>query len=310
MATKYSFRIDSIYNDQRVDKVIASHCKKEGINISRSSLKTQKAKIYVNGREEKLSYITKINDLIEFELPEPRKVNLVPQDIDFEVIYSDDHLAVINKPAGLTVHIGAGHFDNTLVNGLLYKFQGNLSSICGVERPGIVHRLDKDTSGIMLVALSEIAQQKLSTAFKNREIKKIYYAIVKGYTLPDGKIELPIGRDPKNRKRMAVVPDGKMAITYYKTIAQSNNVSLVEIELKTGRTHQIRVHFSHSGHPVVGDPVYSSDWKKYNLNGIALISKKIGFYHPIEGKWMEFEIPFNELFLKLFKIFEIGFNIS
>ncbi|MGC8765206.1 MAG: RluA family pseudouridine synthase [Brevinematia bacterium] len=300
MERRLLFTVEKELSSQRLDKTVVSLCNKRGINLSRSGIKSKGIKILVNGREERLSYITRENDRIEFEIPEPEKPYIVAQKIDFDVVYSDEHLAVINKPAGLTVHIGAGHYENTLVNGLLYRFKERLSSIGGVERPGIVHRLDKDTAGIMLVALSEIAHQRLSLAFKNREIRKIYYAIVKGHPPAEGKIELPLGRSPSNRKKMAVREDGKVAITLYRTICYSKDVSLVEIELKTGRTHQIRVHFSHLGHPIIGDPIYSRNWKKYKL---ALISKKIGFFHPIKNEWMEFEVPFDDNFLRLFEEF-------
>ncbi len=302
---KISFKVNKELALQRLDKVIVNFCKKEGINFSRSAIKSYNITPVVNGKVEKLSYITKENDGVEFEVPEPKKLNLQPQNVDFDVIYSDNYIAVINKPAGLSVHIGAGHYENTLVNGLLYRFQGRLSSIGGVERPGIVHRLDKDTSGIMIVALDETAHQKMVEAFAKREIKKIYYAIVRGILPKEGCVTLPIARSKKNRKKMAVDPRGREAITLYKTIYSVEEVSLVEVEPKTGRTHQIRVHFSHLGHPIIGDPLYSRDWKRYKLNGLALISRRIGFYHPIEGNWMEFEVPFNENFLKLFKMFNI-----
>ncbi len=289
------FVVNNSSAGNRLDKVVIDHCKICGINITRSGLKSQGVKIYVNNKLEKLSYIVKENDNVEFDIPEPKKCELKPENIEFEVLYSDNDIAVINKPAGLTVHIGAGHFDNTLVNGLLYRFAGKLSSIGGIERPGIVHRLDKDTSGLMVVALSEIAHHKLIDAFKQRLVKKVYYAIVKGHPPEEGRIELPISRSPVNRKKMAVNPKGKEAITIYKTLSYGKDASLVEIEIKTGRTHQIRVHMSHIGHPIIGDPIYSKDKK----NTLALIAKKLGFNHPISGEWLEFEVPFTKEFLNL-----------
>ncbi|MEJ5284446.1 MAG: RluA family pseudouridine synthase [Brevinematia bacterium] len=290
-----NFVVNASSAGNRLDKVVIDHCKIFGINITRSGLKSQGVKIYVNGKLEKLSYIVKENDNVEFDIPKPKKCELKPENIEFEVLYSDDDIAVINKPAGLTVHIGAGHFDNTLVNGLLYKFEGKLSSIGGIERPGIVHRLDKDTSGLMVVALSEIAHHKLIDAFKQRLVKKVYYAIVKGHPPEEGRIELPISRSPVNRKKMAVNPRGKEAITIYRTLSYGKDASLVEVEIKTGRTHQIRVHMSHIGHPIIGDPIYSKDKK----NALALIAKKLGFNHPVSGEWLEFEVPFTKEFLNL-----------
>ncbi|MCX7820987.1 MAG: RluA family pseudouridine synthase [Brevinematales bacterium] len=300
------FMVDKYLVGNRLDKVVVDYCKTLGVNITRSGLKSQGIKIYVNEKLEKLSYIVKEKDKIEFQIPEPQKSELKPENIEFEVLYSDNDIAVINKPAGLPVHIGAGHKNNTLVNGLLYRFEGRLSSIGGIERPGIVHRLDKDTSGLMVVALSEIAHQKLTELFKQRLVKKVYYAVVKGYTPETGKIELPISRSSSNRKKMAVNPKGKEAITIYKTLAYGKETSLVEVEIKTGRTHQIRVHFSHIGHPILGDPIYSRDFKKYKL---ALIAKKLAFNHPVSGDWLEFEIPFTEDFLRLFKELEIEYKI-
>ncbi len=298
---KECFRVESVSNE-RLDKVVVDYANSKRINLTRSGLKSQDIKIFVNGRVEKYSYAVRVGDLIEFEIPEPKKLDLKPEKIDFDIVYEDEDIAVINKPSGLTVHVGAGHMDGTLVNGLLYKFQGRLSSIGGVERPGIVHRLDKDTAGLMIVALSEVAHQRLTEEFKERKVKKVYYAIVKGYTPEEGKIELPIGRSPSNRKKMAVTKNGKEAITLFRTIGYGDNVSLVEVEIKTGRTHQIRVHLSHIGFPIIGDPLYSRNSKGYNL---ALMAKKIGFFHPVSGKWIEFEIPFNDNFLKLFSQFSI-----
>ncbi len=299
------FAVNSSFANKRLDRAVVDYCKVSGINITRSGVKSRNIKIYVNGKLEKLSYIVKENDIIEFDIPQPKKLDLKPENIEFEVLYSDNDIAVINKPQGLTVHVGAGHLDNTLVNGLLYRFSGKLSPIGGVERPGIVHRLDKDTSGLMVIALSEIAHHRLTEAFKQRQVRKIYYAVVKGHPPESGRIELPISRSPVNRKKMAVNQRGKEAITIFKTLAYGKEASLVEIEIKTGRTHQIRVHFSHIGHPLIGDKIYSKD-KKHNL---ALIAKKLAFKHPITEEWLEFEVPFTKNFLELLDKMNIKYQL-
>lgn len=292
MSYNIEFIVSNEVAGERLDKVIADYCIKENLPLTRSGIKSRGIKIRVNSGEEKLSYIVKAGDKIEFEIPPPERSEIKPMEMDLEILYIDNDIAVINKPAGIVVHAGAGHKENTLVNGLLYVLGNKLSSIGGVERPGIVHRLDKDTSGIMLVALNDISHHRLVNMFKERKILKVYYAIVKGYTEEMGEINLPIGRNPSNRKKMCVNPKGKEAFTSYRTIKYLNNASLVEAIPKTGRTHQIRVHFSHIGHPILGDPIYSRDYKKYGLKGIALVAKKVSFFHPINtDKLMEFEIP-------------------
>jgi len=298
MPKNIKFRFEGI-EDKRVDIVIAEYCKKNSIPLTRSGIKSQNVKIYVNGKEEKPSYSLKRGDEISFQIPDPEPLELISAEVNFQTLYVDNHLSVINKPAGVVVHPSPGHITDTLVNGLIYTFKDKLSSIGGKERPGIVHRLDKDTYGLMIVALTDFAHQKLSEQFKSRNIKKIYHAIVKGHTQKEGVINLPIGRSPYNRKKMCVIESGRASITIYRTLQYFKDSSLVEIEIKTGRTHQIRVHFFHIGHPVLGDPLYSRDYKKYGLCGIALVSKRIGFIHPQTDEWMEFEIDYPEEIKKL-----------
>ncbi len=277
---------------ERLDVVIASACPE----VSRSALKARGVESFVNGKPEKLSYRVRAGDAVEFELPPPDLTSLEPQDVPFDILYSDDCIAVVNKPAGLPVHPASGHPDRTLVNGLLFRLGGKLSTAGGDFRPGIVHRLDMDTSGLMIVALTDEAHRKLAADFKARKVHKVYHAVVKGSIPGSGTIDLPVGRSLRDRKKMAVIepPDGKPAVTDYRLLEALGDYSYVEAVIHTGRTHQIRVHFSHVGHPVVGDPIYSRGFKAYSSTGLALCAKKLRFEHPATGKTMEFEIELPE----------------
>jgi 23S rRNA pseudouridine1911/1915/1917 synthase len=290
MRKKYSFIASNETINQRLDTVAVLHCRDQGIELTRSGIKARDIGLFVNGKLEKLSYPVKENDKIEFEIPESAPSELKAEFVDFEMVYCDEDIAIVNKPFGLTVHPSKGHESQTLVNGLLYKLKGKLSSIGGIERPGIVHRLDKDTAGLLIIALNDKAHHKLAEDFKARRIKKIYHAIVKGYLEESGKIDAPIGRSPHDRKKMAIITDGKPAITEYKTLEYLNHHTYVEINLLTGRTHQIRVHFSSLGHSVAGDPIYSRNFKQYGLTGIALCAKRLEFLHPISERALQFEI--------------------
>jgi len=275
----------------RLDKVVTQAVE----DLTRSSLKNRQIPVWVNRKEEKLSYKVKEQDQILIKIPEVKPLEILPQkEVEFDLIYSDDDIAIVNKPAGLTVHPAHGHEDKTLVNGLLYKLKGKLSSIGGVERPGIVHRLDKDTSGLLIVALTDRAHHKLTEDFKDRKITKIYQAVVKGNPPEKGRIEEPIARSRKDRKKMAVVSGGKPSITEYEVLEQLQNHALLKIHLLTGRTHQIRVHFAHLGYPVVGDVLYSRHPGKYKLKGLALCASELHFNHPVSGKEMHFKIDLPE----------------
>jgi len=217
-------------------------------------------------------------------------------------VYEDDDIAVINKPQGLTVHPASGNYTDTLVNALMFRLD-NLSSINGEIRPGIVHRLDKDTSGIMVVAKNDKAHVSLSTQIAERKVKKQYLAIVEG-NMPElqGKIEAPIGRSKKDRKQMAVVSDGRYALTGYRVIESFSTNSLVLFDLHTGRTHQIRVHAKHVGHPIVGDPVYGYKKQKFNLGGQLLHSYSLTLTHPVTGEEMNFTAKIPEYFTEVYNI--------
>jgi 23S rRNA pseudouridine1911/1915/1917 synthase len=244
----------------------------------------------VNGKMEKLSYRVKEGDRIEFLFVKPKELKVFPQKVEFDIVYRDEDIVVINKPYGLTVHPAKGHEEGTLVHGLVYYLGGRLPILSGPDRPGIVHRLDRDTAGLMIVALNEKAHRILSEDFRNRKITKIYHAVVRGRITGSGRIDQAIGRSSRERKKMAVRIGGKSAVTEYRVLENLDEHSYVEINILTGRTHQIRVHFSHIGHAIEGDRLYSSAPSRYGLTGLALCAKKISFIHPVRGVKMNFEI--------------------
>lgn len=269
--------------------------------FSRSHIKTmlEKKKITVNGNVTKAGLSLKVGMKIEVEPLEIEKISTEPENIDFEIVYQDEDLAVINKPQGLVVHPCSSTKSGTLVNGLLYKIK-DLSGINGEFRPGIVHRLDKDTSGLLVVAKNDMAHKNLAEQIKNKTAKRNYLALLEG-NLNDlqGHLETYIGRDPKDRKKMAVLKDGKLAVTDFKVLKQFLGCCLVEFMLQTGRTHQIRVHAKHLHHPVVGDKLYGKEVK--NLKGQLLHAYKLSFVHPRTGKLMTFEAKLPDYFEKYLK---------
>jgi 23S rRNA pseudouridine1911/1915/1917 synthase len=273
---------------ERLDKYLAEQCQ-----ISRSYAKKliSEGQVTVNGRSAKASQKLNIGDRIVAEILPPSPISLAPEAIPLKVIYEDNDLIVIDKPAGLVVHPAAGHHSGTLVNAILAHCP-DLGTIKGTIRPGIVHRLDRDTSGLMMVAKNDAAHASLSRQIKQRSIKKGYLALLVGHLSPDqGAIEAPIGRHPKDRKRMAVVSGGREARTAYKVIEYFDGYTLVEAMPETGRTHQIRVHFAAIGHPIFGDPVYG---KRSPLLGRQFLhAYKLGFTLPSSGKYVEFkaELP-------------------
>jgi len=291
MATRITFVAES---RDRLDKIVASSLQKEGYEITRSSLKSRSIPITVNGRSEKLSYEVHPGDIIVVEIPDPQPVDLQPEPVPFSILYQDEHIAIINKPAGVVVHPARGHDRGTLVHGLLYHLGEHLSSIGGQERPGIVHRLDKDTSGLIIVALNDTAHHRLIEDFKNHRIQKIYHAVVKGHPPGEGRIDAPIGRSPHDRKKMAIVPNGKPALSEYRVLEYLRDHALVEVRIHTGRTHQIRVHMASLGHPIAGDPLYSRHASSYHLTGLALCARELAFVHPITGQPLSFSIDLPE----------------
>lgn len=249
--------------------------------------------VKVNGKTAKASLVLKAGDSVEVTVPAIREYSVKPENIPLDIVYQDCDLAVINKPQGMTVHMGNGNREGTLVNALLYSLD-NLSGINGVLRPGIVHRIDKDTSGLLLVAKNDKAHLALSRQIADKTCRRSYLALLEGVMKDEGgTVTTYIGRDPKNRLKMAVVPEnrGRLAVTEYSVVSRYEGYTLCAFDLKTGRTHQIRVHAKHLGHPVVGDPVYGIKKQRFSLNGQLLHAYKIEFSHPSTGERMSFKAP-------------------
>lgn len=260
--------------------------------------------ILVNGKNAKVSYKIQENDKISVEIPEPKQIELKAQNIPIEIIYEDSDIIVVNKPKGMVVHPANGNPDGTLVNAIMAICKDSLSGIGGEIRPGIVHRIDKDTSGLLIVAKNDNAHVKMSEQIKNHEVKKTYIALVKGIVKDDeATIDMPIGRSKKDRKKMDIDKNGKNAITHFKVLKRYQGYTLLEINIETGRTHQIRVHLSNIGYPIVGDMVYSNGKNEFNVQGQMLHAKSIEFVHPITLKKMKVEAPlptyFNEVLEEL-----------
>ena len=256
--------------------------------------------VLVNGKVVKAGYSLRLTDDIEMGEVVEKVLSNEPQDIPIDIVYEDSDLAVINKPQGMVVHPAVKNYDGTLVNALMYKLD-SLSSINGVIRPGIVHRLDKDTSGLMVVAKNDNAHVSLSEQISKKDCRRIYWALVDGVVKENGEIITHIGRDARNRLKMAVVDEdkGKIAHTMYRVLEVFDKYSLIEFELKTGRTHQIRVHSTHLHHPIVGDKLYNSNKCKFNLDGQLLHAKKLILTHPSTNKVMEFESELPDYFEKV-----------
>ena len=296
------FKVTEKDQNKRLDIYIASL----NLNISRSlaQKKIEKGEILVNDNRAKESYKIKNEDIIKIILLEPQETQIKAQDIKLNIVYEDNDILVINKEKGMVVHPGNGNLDGTLVNAILNHCKDSLSGIGGEIRPGIVHRLDKDTSGLMVVAKNDKAHINLSEQIKNREVTKIYTALIRG-VLPENEatIDMPIGRSNKDRKKMAVRKDGKTAITHIKVEKRYKNFTLIKVKIDTGRTHQIRVHMAEIGYPIVGDEVYSNGKNEFNVHGQMLHSTILKFKHPITNKNLNFEaeLPnyFKEVLYKL-----------
>lgn len=258
-------------------------------------------RVKVNNNIIKSNYKIKIGDRIIIDIPEPKEQDLVPEDIDLKIVYEDEDIIVINKPKDMVVHPAVDNYEGTLVNALIAHCGEQLSNIGGTIRPGIVHRIDKDTSGILVVAKTNTAHRKLSEDLKLNKIKRIYSTLVQGVIIEkSGKIDAPIGRHDINRINMSVnTRVGKRAVTYFKVIERFKNATHLETRLETGRTHQIRVHMAYIGHPVIGDKKYGDRNQKYNIKGQALHAKTLAFHHPTTGEYMEFNAPLPGYFTQL-----------
>ena len=253
--------------------------------------------ILVNGKNAKVSYKIQENDKISVEIPEPKQIELKAQNIPIEIIYEDSDIIVVNKPKGMVVHPANGNPDGTLVNAIMAICKDSLSGIGGEIRPGIVHRIDKDTSGLLIVAKNDNAHVKMSEQIKNHEVKKTYIALVRGvFKENEATIDMPIGRSPSDRKKMAVNKNGKNAITHIKVLKRFDKYTLLKVNIETGRTHQIRVHLSHIGYPIVGDYTYSNGKNEFGVEGQMLHAKELEFKHPITGKILHLEAKLPDYF--------------
>ena len=278
---------------QRLDKYLAG----EMTNLSRSRIKelVQAGEVLVNGKKSKVSYKVQKGDLIQVTVLPLEPLKLEAENISLDIVYEDEDVIVVNKPQGMVVHPAAGHPSHTLVNALLYHTRDLADSPEGF-RPGIVHRIDKDTSGLLMVAKNAAARESLEKQLAAKSNKRQYLAIVHGnFAEEEGTIDAPIGRNPKDRKQMAVVEKGKSAVTHFKVLEQYQGYSLVECQLETGRTHQIRVHMAYIGHPLAGDPLYGPR-KTLPGHGQFLHAKTLGFEQPSTGEWLEFSVQPPEIF--------------
>jgi 23S rRNA pseudouridine1911/1915/1917 synthase len=260
-------------------------------NKSRSYIQNliEEGNVFVNKVVKKSSYKLLVEDNVEVTIPSPVALNINPENIPLDILYEDSDVIVVNKPQGMVVHPAAGVHEGTLVNALISHCK-DLSGINGVTRPGIVHRIDKDTSGVIVIAKNDYSHNKLAQQFKEHSMKRIYLALVEGIVKQDaGTVDASLARHPKERIKIAVVKDGRRAVTHYNVVERYKNNTLIECSLETGRTHQIRVHMAHINHPVVGDPVYGYKKQRFKLNGQMLHAKLLGFIHPTSGEYMEFE---------------------
>lgn len=294
--------------DERLDASVSRN-----LEISRTAAARliEEGAVTVNGKvARKKSVRTAQNDRLSVVLPPERECVALPQDIPLSIVYEDDDVAVVNKPQGMVVHPAPGNPDGTLVNALLYHMKGRLSTINGVIRPGIVHRIDKDTAGLLAVAKNDAAHASLAAQIKAHSFTRVYNAVVIGtFDPPEGCIDAPIGRHPTHRKKMAVTDkNSKPAVTHYRTLERFPGYSFCEFRLETGRTHQIRVHSLYRGHPLVGDPLYAPEAGKnrFGLVGQCLVARVLGFIHPVTGEYMEFSCDLPDYFKKTLTLLHGG----
>lgn len=305
--SNYAF-VFSGTDNKRLDLFVAEEV---DISRSRSAALIKEGNVTVNkkvvGKSVKLSQ----NDLVEVFVPKAEPYTVKPQNIPIDIVYEDDDLLVVNKPKGMVVHPAAGNYENTLVNAVLYHCGDSLSGIGGVLRPGILHRIDKDTSGLLLVAKNDNAHNRLAFQIKEHSLTREYEAVVYGNIKDDsGKVDAPIGRHPVKRKQMAVTDkNSKSAVTHYEVLERFGAFTHIKCRLETGRTHQIRVHMSYIGHPLAGDAVYGPKKVIKELSGQCLHAKKLGFIHPVTDKYMEFDSKLPDYFVKFLEVCRKNGNI-
>lgn len=292
----YSFCVDESNSKKRIDKFLADNI--EEITRSATAQLIEKGNVKVNDKLINKNYKLKIADIIRIIIPDPVEYEANAEDIELDIVYEDDDLIVVNKPKGMVVHPAAGNYSGTLVNALLYYCKDNLSGINGVLRPGIVHRIDKNTSGLLIIAKNDNSHKFLAEQIKEHSFTREYEAIVVGNLKDDkGTVDAPIGRHHIDRKKMTVTErNSKNAVTHYEVIARYKGYTHIKCNLETGRTHQIRVHMAYIGHPVAGDDVYGTKKEKLNFTGQCLHAKKIGFIHPSTKEYIEFNSQLPEYF--------------
>lgn len=284
---KITAQIDEYNSSLRLDKYISEI----NTQLTRSYIQQliQDGNVLVNGKTVKTAYKVNDGDEIIIDIPESKPLEIIAQDISLDIVYEDEDIIFINKPKGMVVHPAHGNYEGTLVNAILAHCKDNLSGINGVIRPGIVHRIDKDTTGILVVAKNDKAHQHLANQFKEHTINRIYIALVKGIIEEnEGTIDMPIARSKVDRKKMSVDSKGKKAITHFRVLERYNKYTLVELKLETGRTHQIRVHMSKINHPLLGDDVYSNGKNEFGVKGQMLHAKTLGIMHPVNNKYIEY----------------------
>ena len=309
---KTTLQITEEHSGARLDTVLSALA---GISRSAAAGLIEAGLVTLGGRKAEKKDRPAAGEELCYELPDPREVETAPQNIPLDIIYEDRDLLVINKPCGMVVHPAAGNEDGTLVNALLYHCKGELSGINGEKRPGIVHRIDKDTSGLLAVAKNDMAHRALAAQLEDHSMRRTYYALVSGgFAADEGTVDLPIGRHPRDRKKMAVLRPGeghsRHAVTHYRVLARYGKVSYLSLQLETGRTHQIRVHMSHIGHPLLGDAVYGGGHTPFEkkhaalLHGQCLHAGGLEFVHPATGQAVSFTCPLPEDFKRLLAILE------
>lgn len=297
---EFHFLITEECENERLDKALSELTDD---TVSRSYLQKliKDNQIFVNDKPQKASYKLKVDDYVSFVIPDHAEPDIVPEKMDLDILYEDEDVIVVNKPKGMVVHPAAGHFEHTLVNGLMYHCKDSLSGINGVLRPGIVHRIDKDTTGSIIACKNDMAHKEIAAQLKEHSIVRKYRAICAGVIKEDdGTVNAPIGRDEKDRKKMSVNPkNGKEAITHYRVLERFKDYTYIECVLETGRTHQIRVHMASIGHPLLGDEVYSSRKWPFKLVGQTLHAYILGFKHPRNSQYIETVAPLPEYFVLL-----------
>ncbi len=295
------FEVSFEQEGERLDKYLALIYENQSRSFFQKIIKENL--VLVNGKAQKANYRISAEDTVSVTIPKAQEIEIVPEDIPLDILYEDEDVLVVNKPKGMVVHPSAGHYTGTLVNAVMYHCKDSLSGINGAIRPGIVHRIDMDTTGALIVCKNDNAHVKIAQQIKEHSVTRRYRGIVNGVVKEDtGRIEGAIGRHPVERKKMAInEKNGKPAITHYKVLERFNNHTYMEFELETGRTHQIRVHMASIGHPLLGDTLYGSGKNPYHLQGQTLHAMVIGFIHPSTGAYLEVEAPLPEYFQKLLK---------